>query len=1005
MSQPNSVIQEYFHLTDEYKIKYGGRTVVLLMVGSFMEIYGKKNPSTGLITGSNIQDVCEICNLQIAEKKVCVGNFQIVMAGMRDYCCEKYVKILVENGYTVPVFIQKKTDDKITRVLQSVYSPGTFLSYDTDASPKRTNNIMCIWLEQTKSFLNKTQPIMVCGLSTMNIFTGETYMFEYETQLLINPTAFDELERCVSVCSPSEIIFVSSFDEKTNNTILQYSGIGATERIHWIRPDDPKRKNCENQTYIHHILSVFYGKDVYDTCHEFQTSLISTQSFCFLLDFIQEHNPNLVKQVAFPRFINNSDRLSLPNHTLQQLNIIGENQHGNLSSVSTFLNKCCTSMGKRLFSYQITNPTCNVKWLETEYKMTAFLLEKENVGLMEILREEFKKIKDIEKMNRQIMIRKVYPSSLYQLHCSLVVIQSIYQKILEYKDTLKSSSTDINPSVSHCIFSQYLNMEDRVLSQQIHQITNFLEENLQLEECKTTATITTFETNIIQKGVSPKLDELVTKQQNSISNFHFIRDYLNQLLRTSEKDTKNTEYVKIHETEKSGSSLQITKTRANIMKKIIQQELKKDAECRVRVGSDNEHECFLYFKDIAFVPAGGTVEEIQFPLLTTICRFMLHIEDKINKEIACAFEIILQKMEDQFCAIIENHSQYIAKLDVLQTKAHLARKYNYCRPFIEEDAEKSFVNIADLRHCLIEHINQSEIYVTNNIVLGCGDKDGILLYGTNAVGKTSLIRAVGISIIMAQSGIYVPATHFCFQPYRAIYSRILGNDNLFKGLSTFAVEMSELRVILKMADENSIVLGDEVCSGTETVSALSIFVTTLQHLYKLKSSYIFATHFHEITGYAEIREIVTLHMKHLSIEYDAEKDCLVYFRKLQDGAGSSNYGLIVAKSLHLPDDFMENAYAFRKKHFPTTAGELSNKPTIYNSKKIKSMCEICNVEIAEEIHHIQPQKDADEHGFIRTFHKNHPANLQGLCSKCHDVVHNNSGKIIKTINRKENKTN
>ena len=77
---------------------------------------------------------------------------------------------------------------------------------------------------------------------------------------------------------------------------------------------------------------------------------------------------------------------------------------------------------------------------------------------------------------------------------------------------------------------------------------------------------------------------------------------------------------------------------------------------------------------------------------------------------------------------------------------------------------------------------------------------GILLYGTNAVGKTSLIRAIGINIILAQSGMYVPCSKFVYMPYKSIFSRIIGNDNLFKGLSTFAVEMSELRVILNNVD-------------------------------------------------------------------------------------------------------------------------------------------------------------------------------------------------------------
>jgi DNA mismatch repair protein MutS len=342
--------------------------------------------------------------------------------------------------------------------------------------------------------------------------------------------------------------------------------------------------------------------------------------------------------------------------------------------------------------------------------------------------------------------------------------------------------------------------------------------------------------------------------------------------------------------------------------------------------------------------------------------------------------------------MLEDLAQTIAKIDVLHCKAYIAKKYNYCKPKIEMDGDVSFVETVGLRHCLIEHINQNEIYVTNDISFDCSNK-GMLLYGTNAVGKTSLIRAMGISVVMAQAGLYVPASEFTYIPYTAIYSRILGNDNLFKGLSTFAVEMSELRVILKQADQNSLVLGDEICSGTESVSALSIFVTTLQHLEKLKSNFIFATHFHEIVNYPEVTSIQSLKMYHLSVSYDRENDCLIYDRKLRSGSGDSNYGLIVAKSLYLPEDFLENAYDFRRKYFPETAGsELSNNTTTYNAKKIRGICEKCKIEIADEIHHLHPQRLANENGFIDTFHKNHPANLMGLCNNCHLQEHQNGDK-------------
>ena len=105
---------------------------------------------------------------------------------------------------------------------------------------------------------------------------------------------------------------------------------------------------------------------------------------------------------------------------------------------------------------------------------------------------------------------------------------------------------------------------------------------------------------------------------------------------------------------------------------------------------------------------------------------------------------------------------------------------------------------------------------------------------------------------MAQAGMFVPCSSFKYKPYNAIYTRILGNDNIFKGLSTFTVEMSEVSTFINTCDENSLILGDEVCSGTETSSAVSIFASVLLWLNKKKSSHIFASHFHQLTTMKEI---------------------------------------------------------------------------------------------------------------------------------------------------------
>jgi len=328
-------------------------------------------------------------------------------------------------------------------------------------------------------------------------------------------------------------------------------------------------------------------------------------------------------------------------------------------------------------------------------------------------------------------------------------------------------------------------------------------------------------------------------------------------------------------------------------------------------------------------------------------------------------------------------------------------KFALCRPNIDAASEKSYTVMNELYHPLIQALQQDELYVVNDMALNNIDgPTGILLYGTNAVGKTSYIKSIGISIIMAQAGLFAPASSMTFKPYKNIMTRILGNDNMFKGLSTFAVEMIELRTILKMADQHSLILGDELCSGTEIDSAKSIFVAGLQWLYAKKSSFIFATHLHEIAHYDEVKELTDVHLKHLSVIYDNTTNALIYDRKLRDGPGESMYGLEVCKSLNLPEDFLQNAIELRNKYDSSSAhNNLLNASTSqYNSQKIISMCEMCHDNKAEHVHHLQHQRTASSKGFLGTSHKNHLGNLMSLCISCHHSIH--SGDNDQHVKRK-----
>ena len=991
---------QYFEYTEKYQKTYGQNTIVLMQVGSFFEVYGDKHAKTGQITKSRIELFKSTCNLMIAEKSCQTPTGVLVMAGFRDYVLDKYLEKMTANGITAVVFVQKKdpaNGGKIVREFAGVYSPGTYLPYESEQNTTHlSNNLMCIWLE-TATIRNTKH--MICGMANAHIFTGQTSIFEYETPFLLNTTTFDELERYISVYNPSEIILISAFNETTTQKIVnELVGI-KPQVLHIIYSNDDNEKNpnekiskkenqalenCQNQVYIQHILSALFGTESFQLCQEFSTYTIATQAFVYLVHFLQEHSPDMAKRLAIPLFKNTSTRMVLANHTLKQLNVLEDlsedgQKMGRLSSIYTWLNRCCSPMGKRAYHAQITSPTFDEEWLNKEYEMTAQFLKNVPTESFDHLRQSLRKICDMEKIMRQLILRKVYPQTFY----------SFYKTLCEVGGLLAHPFCCIETETANYLFQQHdiVNVKEN-----LNKCRQFIETTLNIEKCAQIGSMTSFEHNIISVGISPKLDAIFTEYGESLATFHQVHRYFNELL-------GETDFVKIHETEKMGFSLIITKKRGQQLMTVLEKMKTKTL--------DITDSFIIPVKDIRLCKSTASNEELDFPQLKRLIETIQKCKDRMSEEIAAAYLDFLGTFERDWYTCCEAFVKFVAKLDLLQCKAYVAKKYNYCRPVIDNSAERSYFDFVGLRHVLIEHIQRNEIYVTNDLAMSNrGLPTGILLYGTNAVGKTSFIRAIGIAIIIAQAGFYVPCTEFFYKPYTAIFTRILGNDNLFKNLSTFAVEMSELRVILNMADENSLILGDELCSGTETESALSIFSAGLVTLHERKSTFLFATHFHEIAKWDEIRALECLHMKHMSVHYDRERDCLVYDRKLKDGAGNRMYGLEVCKSLYLDAVFLEMAYGFRNRYFDGQSELAAAKTSVYNAKKVRGLCEICKEVMGEETHHLSPQKDADSQGFIGTFHKNHPANLSSLCSRCHDKIHSESSesseskkvskKIVKT---------
>ena len=941
MSAKDPMYSEYIKFYNKYTPKYGSKTTVFMAVGSFYELYDIQNTETGK-TQCNIQEITNFLGLQLTTKtyaklKLSLNpDEQIICAGFPDYSIHKWAGRLTSTGWTVVVVDQDCNGSSHTgsRVVSRILSPSTHIE---NMSSLDTPYILSLFFQQS-------QQTPIFGAAVLDLTTGTTITYSGITNGRPDIWTADDLIHMINVFQPKELIIYWKSQQPAPDKpyICHTFGITTNTPIHIYQVDTLGTFAIElaRSEYLQKIYSIksLFPPKTYLGLRSDQEEF----ALLYLLQFIEEHYPSILKSFHRNEPWTPQSRLICGNHALTQLQMTGLNIN---ETVVNLFNKCITPMGKRAIRDRLLTPYSD------HNKISQYLNEVQEYTQWDVL-----KIKQLEK---QLRFMFDLPRLHRKLLCGLITSQEISGLFQTYT-AINAVMTEIAKSDS--LLKEPFKKEDWDAYNMIYQ-THFSFEKSRNES----EDITPFNSDTYT-DISNKEKEIEDTHQE----FKLLKHTI------AEKGGINEDTISVESRTKEPYGFKCT---ANIIR-----QLKKNISNLPPGTKLSELKTVGWIDCTKLQQLNTTIQKLREQLHNLV---KIHIIDACNA-ISDAGQLIWTSIET-----------WISHIDCTQCIGRISKERGFVCPKIEEpDKNGSSFEIEQLRHPLVEASATRVTYVKHDIRLGYNqNSNGWLIYGMNASGKSTLMKATGLCILLAQSGCFVPAKSMKLKPFKSIYTRILNQDNLFAGLSSFAVEMSELRDILKNANSNTLVLGDELCAGTESVSAQSLVLSGIQWLSTRNAKFIFATHLH---GLAEMlscsddqySQNTAVQVWHLHVEYDPITKKLIYDRALRSGSGSTLYGLEVAQAMDLPFDFIEQALKNRHRIIGSKYQENASK-SYWNKEIIRKECEICKKQICSEleVHHIVHRSMASNNILEDGTHMNDKRNLIVICQICHDKVHANKVEI------------
>ena len=334
-------------------------------------------------------------------------------------------------------------------------------------------------------------------------------------------------------------------------------------------------------------------------------------------------------------------------------------------------------------------------------------------------------------------------------------------------------------------------------------------------------------------------------------------------------------------------------------------------------------------------------ERFITPILKEKEALILGAEEKI---ISLEYELFTEIREKikEYIPALQDLASSLSDIDVLASLAVVAEDNNYVRPKLNEE---NVIDVKGSRHPVVEKVLNDE-FVDNDIYF---DKDTciLLITGPNMAGKSTYMRQMAITAIMAQMGSYVPASEANLPIFDKIFTRIGASDDLVSGESTFMVEMMEANRAISGATEKSLILFDELGRGTATYDGMSLAAAIIEYISdQVKAKTFFSTHYHELTDLTKSHN----NIKNVHVSAIEENGTLTFLHKIKEGSIDKSYGIHVASLANLPKPLIKRAEELLKQY----ESKEKNNSSSFEQISIDFMEDDSNNEIIDELKNINP---------------------------------------------------